>query len=86
MTQSWESKPNAYDIIFDGCYLQRVVETLGSWRSESCPEYVVYVVTSAATTRVDYRNVFDSHFWSDGAVAFVFSKSHVGIISLTFFF
>ena len=80
VTQPWESKPNSYDLIFNGCYLQRVSQLLSSWKSESCPEYIVYVVTSAATTRASYTNGFDAAFWSDGAVAFVLSKQH-GLLS-----
>lgn len=58
------------------------VDFLNKFKEEKLPEYILCVLTSAISQKVDYNNKSDSAIWGDGAAAWIMSTKHVGKLSV----
>lgn len=72
-------KTPAYDILGVGSGLF-FLDILKKWRAECVPDYVLFVITSTPTQRIDYREGVAGCYFGDCAVAFIVSaKGHSGL-------
>jgi 3-oxoacyl-[acyl-carrier-protein] synthase III len=75
-------KVPAYDISSISSALLMQLHVLNNWKGAALEEYVLVISTNAPTVGVDYSRGLEANYLSDGAAAFVVSKSRAGKLSV----
>ena len=58
------------------------IDHINSFKEDALPDYILCVLTSTISQRVDYNNKSDSAIWGDGAAAYIVSKKDIGKLKI----